>query len=124
LYPSLFEFELPEPYELIEPPYELPEPYDDEPDPLLELSIGLLVEELSMDPEVELESEGMGLETAEPPMLETEVATGTEVSVTGVPLGAETAGSLMELSGRGRAATKERTAATPMNEEIWTIIEF
>jgi len=61
----------------------------------------------------------------EPPMLETEVATGTEVSVIGVPLGAETAGSLIELSGRGRAVTKlERTAATPMNEEIWTIIEF
>jgi hypothetical protein len=37
------------------------------------------------------------------------VACGMEVSVIGVPLGAETAGSLIELSGRGRAfATPER----------------
>jgi hypothetical protein len=98
------------------------------PDPPLELSMGglfeeeLSVEELSME---ELESDDMGLEFAEPPVLETEVAMGTEVSVIGVPLGAETAGSLIELSGRGRAATKlERRAAAPRNEEIWTIIEF
>jgi len=50
---------------------------------------------------------------------ETLVATGTEVSVIGVPFGAETAGSLILLSGRGRAAVKpERRATMPMSEEM------
>jgi hypothetical protein len=46
-------------------------------------------------------------------------------AVMGVPLGAETAGSLIELSGRGRAeAQPERSAAAPMKEVMKTIMEY
>lgn len=52
-------------------------------------------------------------------------ATGELEAVTGMPSGAETAGSLIELSGRGRAeAQPERSAAAPMKEVMKTIVEY
>lgn len=49
---------------------------------------------------------------------------GAEDAVIGVPLGAETAGSLMALSGRGRALAKpERSATAPTKGAMKTIIE-
>jgi hypothetical protein len=45
--------------------------------------------------------------------------------VMGMPLGAETGGSLIALSGRGTAETKlERSAAAPMNEVTNTMVEY
>ena len=46
-----------------------------------------------------------------------------EVSVIGIPLGAETAGSLIELSGRGSADVKPNERAAAMNEAITTMMK-
>jgi len=52
-------------------------------------------------------------------------ATGELEAVMGMPSGAETAGSLIELSGRGRAeAQPERSAAAPMKDLMKTIMEY
>lgn len=46
-----------------------------------------------------------------------------EVSVIGIPLGAETAGSLIELSGRGSADVKPNERAAAMNGAITTMMK-
>lgn len=46
-----------------------------------------------------------------------------EVSVIGIPLGAETAGSLIELSGRGSADVKPKERAAAMNGAITTMMK-
>jgi hypothetical protein len=46
-----------------------------------------------------------------------------EVSVIGIPLGAETAGSLIELSGRGSADAKPKERAVAMNGAIKTMMK-
>jgi hypothetical protein len=57
-------------------------------------------------------------------MSEAIVSEAAEPAVMGVPLGAETAGSLMELSGRGRAVAKpERSATAPTKGAMKTMIE-
>lgn len=46
-----------------------------------------------------------------------------EVSVIGIPFGAETAGSLIELSGRGSADAKPKERAAAMNGAIKTMMK-
>jgi hypothetical protein len=63
------------------------------------------------------------LDMSELDISEDMVCAGEEVSVMGVPLGAETAGSLMALSGRGRAVAKpERSATAPTKGAMKTIM--